>query len=100
VSLREDELAVRTLEASLDDDDKQLLDELADGIASRRLTSAAVFFLESVKPLGWVGSQVLLLFRPIVTVIWHDPIRWDRAQRILEKRGAIELLLRRLEARY
>ena len=28
------------------------------------------------------------------------PSRWDLAQKILEKRGAIELLLRRLEARY
>jgi len=59
-----------------------------------------VFFLESVKPLGWIGSQLLLFFRPIVSVVWHDPARWDRAQKILEKRGAIELLLRRLEARY
>lgn len=91
---------VHTLEASLDDGDRQLLDELADGIANRRLTPAAVFFLESLKPMGWIGSQVLLFFRPIVAVIWSDPLRWDRAQRILEQRGAIELLLRRLEARY
>jgi len=87
-------------EASLDDEDRKLLDDLADAVAKRRLTPAAVFFLESVKPLGWVGSQMLLFFRPIVSVVWHDPARWDRAQKILEKRGAIELLLRRLEARY
>ncbi len=90
----------RALEGSLDDDDRKLLDELADGIANRRLTPAAVFFLESLKPMGWIGSQLLLFLRPIVAVIWHDPLRWDRAQRILEQRGAIELLLRRLEARY
>jgi hypothetical protein len=100
VTLAEDELAMRTLEESLDDDDRTLLDELADGIANRRLSSAAVFFLESVKPLGWVTSQLLLFFRPLVSVVWKDPVKWDRAQRILEKRGAIELLLRRLEARY
>ena len=87
-------------EADLPAEEAQLLDELADAVARRKLTPAAVFFLESVKPLGWLGSQLLLFFRPIVSVIWHDPIRWDRAQKILEKRGAIELLLRRLEARY
>ncbi len=87
------------LETELTDEDRGMLDELADGIAKRRLTPAALFFLESVKPLGWVGSQLLLFLRPIVTIIWHDPLRWDRVQKILEKRGSIELLLRRLEAR-
>jgi hypothetical protein len=100
LSLADDELAMRTLEESLEPADKQLLDELADGLANRRLTPAAVFFLEAVKPLGWISSQLLLFFRPLVSVVWRDPVRWDRAQRILEKRGAIELLLRRLEARY
>ncbi len=88
------------LEAELTDDDRRMLDDLADGIATRKLTPAAVFFLESVKPLGWVGSQLLLFLRPIVTLVWHDPLRWDRVQKILEKRGSVELLLRRLEARY
>jgi hypothetical protein len=76
-----------------------MLDDLADGIANRRLTPAALFFLESMKPLGWIGSQMLLFLRPIVAIVWHDPTKWDRVQKILEKRGSIELLLRRLEAR-
>jgi hypothetical protein len=87
------------LEASLGDEDRSFLDQLADGIASRRLTSAALFFLESVKPLGFVGSQMLVFLRPIVAIIWTDPARWDRLTAILERRGSIELLLRRLEAR-
>jgi hypothetical protein len=88
------------LEQQLTDEDKAFLDELADGVAKRKLTPAAVFFLESVKPLGWVGSQMLLFLRPIVSIIWPDPQKWDRLQALLERRGAIELLLRRLEARY
>ncbi len=98
--MMDEEAQVRSLEGSLDDEDRKFLDDLADGIARRRLTPAVVFFLESVKPLGWVTSQLLLFFRPLVSVVWKDPVKWDRAQRILEKRGAIELLLRRLEARY
>jgi hypothetical protein len=99
VNLDAEQQATR-LEAELTDDDRRMLDDLADGIATRKLTPAAVFFLESVKPLGWVGSQLLLFLRPIVTLVWHDPLRWDRVQKILEKRGSVELLLRRLEARY
>ena len=86
-------------EAQLTDDERALLDSLADGIARRRLTSAALFFLESTKPMGFVGSQMMLFLRPIVAIIWRDPTRWDQLQRVLEKRGSIELLLRRLEAR-
>jgi hypothetical protein len=89
----------RRLEADLSDDDRALLDGLADGIARRRLTPAALFFLESVKPMGWLGAQALLFLRPLVAVIWPDPQRWDRVQALLERRGSIELLLRRLEAR-
>lgn len=95
-----DDVAVRNLEESLTDDDRKFLDELAEGLTRRRLASLAVLLLESVKPLGWLGSQMLLLFRPMVSLVFHDPVRWDRVQRLLEHREAIELLLRRLEARY
>ncbi|HLU68567.1 MAG TPA: hypothetical protein VKZ63_19935 [Kofleriaceae bacterium] len=87
------------LEASLSEDDRAFLDELADGIARRRLTAAALFFLESMKPMSLVGAHTLHFFRPIVQILWSNPERYDRLARLLERRGAIELLLRRLEAR-
>jgi len=90
---------VAQLEAELSDPDRQLLDRLADGIASRRLTAPALFFLESVKPLGFVSSQMLLFFRPMIAVIWSQPQVYDQVAALLERRGVIELLLRRLEAR-
>jgi len=86
-------------EAALSDDDRAMLDELADAIVRRRLTSAAIFFLESVKPMGFVGSQTMVLLRPLVSIVWSSPTRWDQLQRVLEHRGSIELLLLRLEAR-
>jgi hypothetical protein len=41
----------------------------------------------------------MVVLRPVVSIIWSDPVRFDRVQRLLEQRGGIELLLRRLEAR-
>ena len=87
------------LEARLSDEDKALLDALADGLATRRLTSAALFFLGSMEPLNFVTSAMLVFLRPIVSTVWSDPKRYDQVTRLLEERGAIELLLRRLEAR-
>jgi hypothetical protein len=95
--VNEDEVA--ELEQSLSDEERALLDQLADGLARRRLGTAALFMLESFKPLGFIGSQMLHFFRPIISVLWSSPARYDQVTRILERRGSIELLCRRLEAR-
>jgi hypothetical protein len=80
-------------------DDLAMLDELADAIIRRRLGTPALFFLESLRPLGFVGSQMMVFLRPIVSLIWADPKRWDQVARMLEVRGSIELLAQRIEAR-
>lgn len=90
---------VDRLEAALSAEDRDLLDGLAAGLARHRLVPAAMFFLESMQPLSFVGSQMMQFLRPLVAVIWTDPLRWDRVAALLERRGSIELLLRRLEAR-
>jgi len=99
VPARDEEQRADELEAALSDDERAFLDKVADGLARRRLTTAALFFLESMKPLGFLGSQAMHFFRPIVSVVFSSPDAYDRLTRILERRGSIELLLRRLEAR-
>jgi hypothetical protein len=80
-------------------DDLAMLDELADAIVRRHLATPALFFLESMRPLGFVGSQMMVFLRPVIALIWPAPERWDRVQRVLEVRGSMELLARRLEDR-
>jgi hypothetical protein len=92
------EAEIEALEQSLSEADRTMLDELATGIHRRRLTSPAMFFLESMKPMGFVSSQLMHFFRPMIAVVWSDPVRYDQVCAILEKRGSIELLVRRLEA--
>ena len=38
-------------------------------------------------------------FRPLLTAFVSAPERYDRLAALLERRGAVELLVRRLEAR-
>ena len=97
--MRDEDRRVDELESALSDDDRAFLDKVADGLVRRRLTTVALFFLESMKPLGFLGSQAMIFFRPLVSVVFSSPDSWDRLTRILERRGSIELLLRRLEAR-
>jgi hypothetical protein len=87
------------LEGRLTDSERALLDRFADALARRRLTVAAMFFLESVQPLGFVASQAMHFFRPMLRAVVDSSETWDRTARLLERRGAIELVLRRLEAR-
>jgi hypothetical protein len=87
------------LERELSDEDRQLLDRVADALGRRRLATPALFFLESVRPLSFVASQAMAFFRPIVDVVVRSPDTWDRVAALLARRGAVELLLRRLEAR-
>ncbi len=86
------------LEADLTEEDKEFLDRLASGLIERRLGPAAVFFLESMKPMGYIASQTLHFLRPMIQTLWSSPIAYDRVGRLLERRGTIELLIRRLEA--
>lgn len=88
-----------SLEGELDEADRRLLDALADGLARRRLGTVAILFLESAKPLGFVASQLMIFFRPLVGATVGAPGAYDRLARLLERRGAAELLIRRLEAR-
>jgi len=93
-----DDAQVNALEAELTDDERAMLDDLAAGLARRRLTAAALFFLEAHRPLAFVASQFMVFLQPVVQVIWRDPRRWGQMQSVLARRGSIELLLRRLEA--
>ncbi len=79
--------------------DSAVLDELADAIVRRHLATPALFFLESMRPLSFVGSQMMLFLRPMIALVWTNPERWDQLQRVLEERGSAEELARRLEAR-
>ena len=79
--------------------DGVMLDELADAITRRHLATPALFFLESMRPLSFVGSQMMVFLRPMVSMVWTNPQRWDQLQRVLEERGSVEELARRLEAR-
>ncbi len=80
----------------LSNEDKRLIERLANGIVNRGLSVPSVMFLESIKPLSFLSSQTMLFFRPIVTAVF--PISsYDRIESLLEKRQSIEWLIRVIE---
>jgi hypothetical protein len=78
--------------------DQALLERIAERVVRMGLAVPAVFFLESVKPLSFVGSQALVFFEPFVRAFLVMP-DYERFARLMEDRAAIERLLIAIEGR-
>ncbi|KPJ51755.1 hypothetical protein AMJ39_09355 [candidate division TA06 bacterium DG_24] len=74
----------------------ELLDKLARMIVERGLVTPAIFLLESMKPLSFIGSQVLVFLEPMVKSVFTVK-EYDEYTRLLEDRSNVERLLQRIE---
>ena len=49
---------------ALTPEEQELLNRVAAKIVQKQMTVPAILFLESVKPLNWIGSQVMVFLDP------------------------------------
>jgi hypothetical protein len=75
---------------------EQLLEKLAHKIVELRMSAMAIFILESMKPLSFVGSQVMVFFQPIVQTFFEFR-DYETIQEAIEHRENVEYFIRRLE---
>ncbi len=87
-----------SFEASLSDRQRDLLNRLAGRIVQMRMSTPAILFLESVRPLNYVGSQVMVFFAPVVRGFFGLP-EWDELRMVLERRESIGYFLDLIEAK-
>jgi hypothetical protein len=83
--------------APLTPEEAELVERLARLVVERHLAVPAVLFLESSKPLAFLGGQALHFFEPMVHTITQRP-EYRQAADILGDRDKIEHVLRRIEA--
>jgi hypothetical protein len=76
--------------------DRALMAKLGAWLAERRLETPAILFLESVRPLSFVGAQGLYFLEPFARAIF-DVTEYERLARLLERRSNLELLVRAVE---
>ena len=88
---------VDSASAQLSAEESALIERLATEVVRRRMTVPAILFLESMKPLTFLGSQTLYFFEPMVRAITSRS-EYRTATTLLEDRDKIEHLLRRIEA--
>ena len=79
-------------------DDLELLDRLARRVVDLHLELPAILTLETGKPLSLLAGQTLVFFEPIVQSLfrWGD---YRRFAQLIERRGAVEALIQRIERR-
>ncbi|MFQ5906566.1 MAG: hypothetical protein ACE5JA_08335 [bacterium] len=75
---------------------QEIIRVLARAIVERRLTAPAIFFLETVKPLSFVGSQAMVFLQPIIQAVF--PFRsYNEFSVMMEDRKNAEALIREME---
>ena len=76
---------------------RALLEKVATWIVRRGLTAPAILFLETGKPLNFLGSQLLIGLSPFIQAIFKG-IEYQKFALIIEKDENVELLIELIEA--
>jgi hypothetical protein len=88
----------KILKEKLKPEERKMLEDLAAWVVRRGMTVPAILFLESTKPLSFVGSQVVVFLSPALEILF-DPVRIATFVSLMEDRKNVELLLREIEER-
>lgn len=79
-----------------EDEQRALLEKLAQWVVSKNLTTPAILFLETGKPLNFLGSQLLIAFSPFIQAFFKGE-QYQKVALILEKDENVELLIELIE---
>lgn len=83
-------------EKILPEEEDAIIDKLAKKVIDRGMAVPAIMFLESVKPLNFIGAQTMVFFEPIIQTVFNFK-DYDVLRTALEKRETIEIMLLRIE---
>ena len=76
--------------------DSQLITTLAEKIVRHGMAVPAVFFLEMVKYMSFIGSQLMVFFGPVITVFIQSE-SYYKITHLLEERKNVEFLMLEIE---
>ena len=87
---------IETSGEATSDNENEFLERVATGITRRKLAAPAMLFLETFRPLNYIGSQTMVFFRPVASIIFPI-VKYDKVLNVLEKRDSINRLIKLLE---
>ncbi len=78
------------------DSDRMLISNLAQKIVRHGMAVPAIFFLEMVKYMSFIGSQLMVFFGPVITVFIRSESYYELTN-LLEERQNVEFLMLEIE---
>lgn len=78
-------------------EEDEILEKVAKKVVQWNMAVPALIFLESIKPLNYIGAQAMVFFEPIVQSIFSIK-DYDTFRIALERRENVENLLQKIEA--
>ncbi len=79
-----------------DEDYTDFMKSIAREVVQRRLTVPVIIFLETVKPLSFLGNQLLIFANPVISLVVSAE-NYYRFVRMLENRENVEKLIVAIE---
>ena len=76
--------------------DRQLITDLAQKIDKHGMAVPSIFFLEMVKYMSFIGSQLMVFFGPVITIFIQSQ-SYYRITHLLEERRNVEFLMLEIE---
>ena len=73
-----------------------LINKIAQRVVDYRLSPVAIVFLESSKPVSFLGNQLLIFLQPFYRALFAYR-EYEEVTAMLEDRNNIELLIRAIE---
>jgi hypothetical protein len=86
----------RTFSREFTERDQEMITKVAERVVNLRMSVPAIFFLESSKPLAFLGGQLLIFLEPFVQTLFNF-VEYQRFAFLMEDRDNWERLLRKIE---
>jgi hypothetical protein len=74
----------------------EIMRKIAAKVVEWKMTVPAIVFLESVKPLNYIGAQAMVFFEPFVQALFNIA-EYDTFREMMERRENVERLLQKIE---
>jgi len=75
----------------------ELLEKVATFFAQRRMGAPAILFFESIRPLSFIGSQIMYFVSPFASVIFNGD-EFEEFAAIMHDPENVRLLIDRIDA--
>ncbi len=84
--------SVERADGEWEEADREMVDRVADIVVRRGLSAPISMALETVRPLNFIGSQVLAFLTPFATLVFSRE-QYERFMLLMERRESVDLLI-------